>query len=122
MSRQPDLDYAQHYLILLNDLLATMEGGCSRPGALAQTAFLCGEAKGVLRDLMWQDHLDDLKSFAKALFSDEEHASWAKGDLTGVEYLRVQLLKTLNALTTRLTVLRCRREDETLAELASAAC
>jgi hypothetical protein len=121
MSKHSDLDYAQHYLILLTDLLAAIEGGRHWPGPMARMAFLCREAKAALSDLMWQDHLDDIRTFAHALFSDEEHACWAKGDLTGVEYLRVQVLKTLNQLSTRLTVLRSRRESDSLAELASAA-
>jgi len=121
MRKDSDLAYAQHYLILLSDLLATAEGGRYWPRVRAQVAFLCKAGKAALSDLVWQDHLDDISNFAQALYSDEEHIGWARGDLTGVEYLRVQVLKTLNALGTRLTVLRSRRESQSLGELASAA-
>ncbi|MBW8885990.1 MAG: hypothetical protein JF612_14720, partial [Planctomycetia bacterium] len=53
MSKHSDLDYAQHYLILLTDLLAAIEGGRHWPGPMAQMAFLCREAKAALSDLMW---------------------------------------------------------------------
>ena len=121
MRKHADLDYAQHYLILLSDLLATAEGGRYWPRVRAQVAFLCRAAKGALADLVWQDHMDDVASFAQALYSDDEHMGWARGDLTGVEHLRVQVLKTLNALSTRLTLLKSRRESQSIAELASAA-
>jgi len=120
MRKHSDLAYAQHYLILLSDLLATAEGGRSWPRVRAQVVFLCRAGKACLADLVWQDHLDDIDRFAEALYSGDAHLAWARGDLTGVEYLRVQVLKTLNCLSARLTALRSRRESQSFAELASA--
>src|SRR5262245_36701372 len=98
MTRHSDLAYAQHFLILLTDLLATAQGGRYWPQVLAQVTLLSRGARDALSDLVWQDNLDDIGNFAQALYSEERHAAWARGDLTGVEYLRVQVLKTLNTL------------------------
>jgi hypothetical protein len=110
MNTYADLDQAEQYLTLLADLLSTVNGGHKSDRVLAQVRFLCREANRALRDLIWQDHLEDTKTFASALYSDLEHLQWAKRNRTGVEHLRLQLMKTLNALTTRLTVLRANRE------------
>ena len=97
-----------------------MAAALAWPRVLDQVEFLCRAAGGALTDMMWHDHLYDLCAFARALYSDEAHLRWATAELSGVESLRAQMLKTLNALGTRLAVLQARRMSQSAAVVAAA--
>ena len=108
MNPYGDLEEARQYLEVIADLLSTENGSPQARRLAPQIHMLCGGANRALLDLIFQDNLEDLKTFASALFSDE-HTSWEKGSLTGHEYLRLQILKTLNVLNTRLQSIHAMR-------------
>jgi len=97
-----DLEQAREQIAVVQDLLAERLGGQDDPVLLGTLELLLGSAARSLGDTLFYQRLFELRIYAQAFFSSQAHLSWGRAPLTGAEYLRLQLLKTLNALSARL--------------------
>jgi len=111
-----DLEQAREQIGVVQDLLAERLGGNDDPVLLGTLELLLGSAARSLGDTLFYQRLFELRTYAQALFSEQAHVSWGRAPLTGAEYLRLQLLKTLNALTTRLQTIEAARSHYAAAE------
>ncbi len=86
----------------------------SPSGSAATTIRSCSARSSFCSDRL--QRLGELRTYAQALFSDRAHLSWGRAPLSGMEYLRLQLLKTLNALSARLLTIEAARSHHAAAE------
>lgn len=110
MPQHTDLADAWRCLKRLERLFAENPGGRSQKRVLAAVAKACAEAGTAVRDVVFHDRLAELQTYAGDLFSAAGHGKWARGEVTGPEYLRFQIYRTFNLLDTRLRMLRQIRE------------
>jgi hypothetical protein len=101
-----DLADAWRCLKRLERLFADNPGGRAQKRVLAAVRVACAEASEALRDVVFQDRLDELQVYAADLYSARGHEKWAREDVTGAEYLRFLIYRTCNLLDTRLRMLR----------------
>ena len=106
-----DLEEARGQIAVVQDLFAERPGGHDDPVLLGTVELLLGSAARSLADSLFDQSLAEqavgqrvveLRTYAQALYSEHAHLRWGRAPLAGTEYLRLQLLKTLNALSARL--------------------
>ena len=100
--RHPDLESALHHLSVVQDLFAEHGGGVPEPTVLGAIELLSGSITRLLPDCLCQQKLVDLRVAARAFYSERDHLSCGRPPLSGLEYLRLQILKDLNALDGRI--------------------
>jgi hypothetical protein len=100
--RQPDLERALHHLGVVHDLFAEHSGGVPEPRLLGAIELLSGSIARLLPDCLCQQKLADLRMAARAFYSERDHLRCGRPPLSGLEYLRLQILKDLNALDGRI--------------------
>jgi hypothetical protein len=110
LTQHGDLAEAWRCLKRLERLFAEHPGGREEKRTLAAVRGECASASRALRDLVFNDRLAELQTFAADLFSAAGHRKWARQEVTGPEYLRFQVYRTFNLLDTRLRMLRQIRE------------
>ena len=103
--RNADLGNALHHLGVIQDLLAEHDGAANRPNVLGALQLLSGSITRFIPDCLCHQKLGELRTFARALYSDSEHRRWGRSPLTGSQHLRLQILKTLNELGARIRAL-----------------
>jgi hypothetical protein len=110
-----DLEEAREQVAVAQDLLADRLGGHDDPVLLGTLELLLGSAARSLADSLFCQRLAELRTYAQALFSESAHLSWGRAPLSGTEYLRLQLLKALNALNARLLTIEAARSHHAAA-------
>ena len=99
----------------LRDLVIQNSGGWEDAETRARIEALCQEGIDALDDAECRDRLRAVLAQAGELFSSEGHNKWARKNMSGADYLRLQILISLEALNTRLffiDTLRSRKELE----------
>ena len=110
-----DLEQAREQIAVAQDLFAERLGGHDDPVLLGTLELLLGSAGRSLPDSLFCQRLAELRAYAQALFSEQAHLSWGRAPLAGTEYLRLQILKTLNTLSARLMTIEAARSHHAAA-------
>jgi hypothetical protein len=97
-----DINEVREYYVKLRELVLRHSGGWDDADARAKAEGLCGAGMAALDDADCRDSLRVVRAQAAELFSRERHLKWGRKDMTGADYLRLQMLVTLEALNTRL--------------------
>ena len=104
-----DLENALHHLRVMQDLLAQPRGNVGvhvdQAQVFAALELLSGSFSRLMSDCLCQQKLAELRGFAQALYSDEDQQRASRASLSRGEFLRLQILKSLNALDTRIRML-----------------
>ena len=111
-----DLEEARGQIAVVQDLFAERPGGHDDPVLLGTVELLLGSAARSLADSLFCQRLVELRTYAQALYSEHAHLRWGRAPLAGTEYLRLQLLKTLNALNARLLTIEAARSHHAAAQ------
>ena len=105
-------DVRGHY-VTLRDLVIHQTGGWDDIDSRTRVEGLCGEAILALDDPECRQWLRLLREQSNALFSRAEHLKWGRNNMTGAEYLRLQMLIALEAVNSRLLQLESDRNRPT---------
>ena len=97
----------------LRDLVIHNSGGWDNAESRRKVERLCSKAIAVLNDAECQERLRTVKTQAEDLFSREGHVKWSRKNMTGADYLRLQMLISLEALNTRLYFIDAIRQRTT---------
>jgi hypothetical protein len=97
----PDIEEARNLVCVAEDFLAAVAAGSEDVRRLAAIEVLLGGVSRSCGDSLVQYRLHELQRYAHA-FSSRGHESWSVPPLSGADYLRLQIIKTLNALHARL--------------------
>ena len=104
-----DLENALHHLRVMQDLLAQPRGhvgaNVDQAQLFAALELLSGSFSRLMSDCLCQQKLAELRGFVHALYADKDQQRWSRASLTDGEFLRLQILKSLNALDARIRLL-----------------
>jgi hypothetical protein len=99
----------------LRDLVIQNSGGWDDGETRARIEALCQVGMDALDDAECRERLRAVLAQAAELFSSDGHNKWVRENMSGADYLRLQILIALEALNTRLffiDTLRSRKELE----------
>ena len=97
-----DIKKARDCYAALRDLVIQNSGGWDDADTRRKVDGLCSAASAALDDAECRERLRTVRSQAEDLFSREGHRKWARKNMSGADYLRLQMLISLEALNTRL--------------------
>jgi len=97
----PDLEEARQYHQSLRELVLYRTGGAD-PRARTEAARLCRLAGEIIEDEQCREYLRLIRDRSADFFSDDAHLRWQRSTLSGIYVLRLQLLRTVDALGLRL--------------------
>jgi hypothetical protein len=97
-----DLREVREYYTALRELVIQKNGGWDDFVSRAETARLCTAGIAALDDAECHERLRAVERQAAELFSREGHLKWARKNMSGADYLRLQILIALEAVNTRL--------------------
>ena len=86
----------------LRELVIRNNGGWDDVESRAKVTRLCKGAVTALDDAECRERLRAVEAQAAELFSRERHLKWTRKNISGADYLRLQILIALEALNTRL--------------------
>ena len=94
----------------LRELIVQKSGGWADAESLATAAGLCVAGIAALPDRECRERLRTVQMQVGELFSRSGHLKWARKQMSGAEYLRLQILIHLEAINTRLFMLEAQRD------------
>lgn len=97
-----DLKEVRDCYARLRELVILNSGGWDDADTRARVEQLCGAGIAALDDPECRERLRSVQAQAAELFSPEGHLKWARRNMSGADYLRLQILIALEALNTRL--------------------
>jgi hypothetical protein len=108
-----DLREVREHYAAIRDLISANPGGGEDVVTLGNVSVLCEAAIAALQDPECRQQLRLVDQHAAQLFSSEEHRKWDRPNMTGADYLRLQILIALESVHTRLLFLSARRDRDT---------
>jgi hypothetical protein len=97
----PDLDEARRHLNALRALFLRDPEASGRT-SLRQVEALCRSAASAVDDPYCREEMGIVGDYAAELFSQKVHRKYESESLNGAEFLRRQILKSLDAYASRL--------------------
>jgi hypothetical protein len=97
-----DLREVRETYTALRELVIHNNGGWDDVESRSKVARLCSEGIAALDDPECRERLRAVETQAEELFSREGHLKWTRKNMSGADYLRLQILIALEALNTRL--------------------
>jgi hypothetical protein len=97
-----DLKEVRSCYTALREVVIQCDGGWDDVESRAKVARLCNAGVAALDDAECRERLRAVEAQASELFSREGHLKWKRKNLSGADYLRLQILIALEALNTRL--------------------
>lgn len=94
----------------LRDLVIQNPGGWDDLVTRSRVQALCQEAQAALADAECHERLRAVERQSAELYSEELHRPWGRKSMSGADYLRLQILISLEALNTRLFFLQTLRD------------
>jgi hypothetical protein len=98
----PDLDEVRKQYSTLRELVIHNAGGWDDASTRERIKALAERAIDALDDAECTQHLRRVQANAAALYSAEDHARWQRKSMSGADYLRLQILISLEVVNTRL--------------------
>ena len=97
-----DLKAVREHYARLRELVIHNSGGWNDAGSRAEVERLCRAGMAALDDAECRERLRAVQAQARDLFSEDGHVKWGRKNVSGADYLRLQILIALEALNTRL--------------------
>jgi len=86
----------------LRELVIQNPGGWDDTAARARIEALCHAGIAALDDAECHNRLRTVEEQARDLYSSAGHRAWQRSNMSGADYLRLQMLIALEAVNTRL--------------------
>jgi hypothetical protein len=109
-----DLNEVREHYATLRELFILNPGGWDDSNSLARVEQLCRAGMAALADGECRQRLARVEAQAAELYSRNAHERWARRTMSGADYLRLQILITLEALNARLCLLKALRKRDSL--------
>jgi hypothetical protein len=97
-----DLHEVRECYAALRELVIQNNGGWDDVESRSKMARLCHAGIAALDDPECHERLRAVETQAAELFSRQGHLKWTRKNMSGADYLRLQILIALEALNTRL--------------------
>jgi len=105
-----DLDSARAQYHALRGLIIHHPGGWRDEIALRRIEHICRSAAEATRDRECRQHIGAIEDYSQELYSVAGHLKWARGHTSGADYLRLQILRELDAFNARLSAIEAARD------------
>jgi hypothetical protein len=105
-----DINEVREYYATLRKLIILNPGGWDDTQSRARVEQYCQAGMVALDDNECQERLKAVQNQARELYSRDGHQRWTRRSMSGADYLRLQILITLEALHTRLSLLESLRK------------
>jgi len=104
-----DLDEARRLHGGLLEIVLHRPGGWADRVALSEILELCRAASAAIEDAQCVEQLRIVAQFAADLFSDQGHKKWDRGKVSGADFLRLEIVRTLHLFSRRLSEIEAAR-------------
>jgi hypothetical protein len=105
-----DLNKVRENYATLRELIILNPGGWDDAESRVRAEGLCRASMAALSDGECEQRLARVEAQAAELYSSDAHQRWARRTMSGADYLRLQILITLEALNARLYLLETQRK------------
>lgn len=106
-----DIRVVRHCYASVRELVIHNPGGWDDLQTRSRVEELCRAAIAAFDDAECHARLRAVQSQAEELYSREGHRKWSRASMSGADYLRLQILITLEALNTRLFFIASQHEE-----------
>ena len=97
-----DLHEVRELYKRLRELVIQNPGGWDDAASRERIEALCNAGIAALDDVECQERLRTVEEQARELYSRGGHRAWQRSNMSGADYLRLQILIALEAVNTRL--------------------
>ena len=104
-----DIKEVRGYYATLRELVIRHSGGWDDVDSRDKVEELCDAATEALDDTECRERLRAVRTQTRDLFSRDGHNKWARKNMSGADYLRLQILISLEAVNTRLFLIDTER-------------
>ena len=101
-----DLAAARKYYSAMRDLIIRHRGGSRNEQALGKLRDLSRKAAAAIDDRNGKSLLSAVDDYGADLFSESGHLKWAQTPVSGADFLRLKILRELDAFHARLMQLQ----------------
>ena len=101
-----DLATARRHYAAMRDLIIRHRGGSQNEQTLGRLRDLSRKAAAAIDDKDCKRLLSAVEGYGTDLFSESGHLKWARTEMPGARFLRLQILRELDAFHARLLQLQ----------------
>ena len=112
-----DLDAALRHCQAVRALIIHNVGGWRDELVLRRLYAESQAAATAVVDRICRRHIGVIEDYAGHLYSDRAHLDWARGQTSGADYLRLQILRELDGLRARLDEIASLRDAHAQAQM-----
>ena len=114
-----DVETARKYYSAMRNLIINHRGGSRDERTLERLGDLSRKAAAAIDDSDCKRLLSAVDGYAADLFSESGHLKWARAEMRGAHFLRLQILRELDAFHARLLQLQFETTRDAAARLAA---
>jgi hypothetical protein len=114
-----DLQIARQHYCAMRDLIIQHRGGSRNEHALGRLRDLSRKATAAINDSNGKSLLSAVDGYVADLFSESGHLKWAHTPVSGADFLRLKILRELDAFHARLMQLQFEATRYEAARLAA---
>ena len=104
-----DLDDARKQHAALLEIIIHTTGGWADRASLGRIVALCQDARSTIDDSECKESVRLIAECAADLLSEEAHRKWDRGSMSGVDFLRLEIMRALHSFNRRLTEIEVTR-------------
>ena len=114
-----DIETARRHYAAMRDLIIRHRGGSPNERVLRRLCDLSRKAAAAIDDGNSRSLLSAIEGYSAQLFSESAHLKWARTEMSGAHFLRLQILRELDAFHMRLLQLQLEATQDAAATLAA---
>jgi len=114
-----DIETARRHYAAMRDLIIRHRGGSPDERVLRRLWDLSRKAAAAIDDGNSRSLLSAVEGYSAQLFSESAHLKWARTEMSGAHFLRLQILRELDAFHVRLLQLQLEATQDVAATLAA---
>ena len=116
----PDLNEARLHVAALRELIIHRSGGWPDDHALRRAQYHCRAAHDAIDDDECRERMDDVAVYVADLYSDIGHQKWSRKQTSGADFLRLRVLREIDAFGSRLEAVDAMRRQLENGDLSGA--
>ncbi|HXM81225.1 MAG TPA: hypothetical protein VN929_04790 [Burkholderiales bacterium] len=101
----PDFGAARKHYQVMREVIIHHPGGWPDDPSIRQMQQSCRAALRAVEDRECAAYIEAIEGYAADLFSEVDHRRWTRKQMTGADFLRLQILRELEAFHARLLTL-----------------
>ncbi|HEV8643988.1 MAG TPA: hypothetical protein VGR01_00285 [Burkholderiales bacterium] len=104
-----DLDDARRHHGALLEIFLHHPGGWADRASLNKIVELCRAAGAAVDDAQCAEQVKIVVAGATDLFSEQAHKKWARSNVSGADFLRLEIMRALHSFSRRLSEMEAAR-------------